>query len=68
MIQGDEVWLDIDAAFHPCVIKGDLLIFLMNNEIGKIENKIISIYENKLILENKLTNNKTEYIRAKTSP
>ena len=65
MIQGDEVWLDIDATFHPCVIKGDLLIFQMNDEIGNIENRIVRIYEDKLILENRLTGKKTEYIRAK---
>ena len=63
MIQGNEVWLDYDAEFHPCEIKGDLLIFNLGEFIGDVESRIISLSGNTLVLESLDTQNKTTYTR-----
>jgi hypothetical protein len=51
-IQGDQVWLDFDSAYHPCRIEGDILIFELGPELGPVKNRIVSIKGHHLVLQN----------------
>ncbi len=49
-IDGNEVWLDFDAKYHPCKIEGDILIFDLGDG-GLVRNRIVSINGDRLVLE-----------------
>jgi len=66
-INGNEVWLDFDAQYHPCKIEGDLLIFDLA-EGGLVMNKIISIDGDRLVLETPEGKNRLVLNRVKEKP
>ena len=49
-IDGNEVWLDFDAQYHPCKIEGDILIFDLGGG-GLVRSRIVSIKGDRLVLE-----------------
>jgi hypothetical protein len=49
-INGNEVWLDYDAQYHPCKIEGDILVFDLG-EVGLVRSRIVSIKGDRLVLE-----------------
>ena len=49
-INGNEVWLDADAKYHPCRIEGNILIFdLSGGEL--VRSRIVSLEGDQLVLE-----------------
>lgn len=64
-IYGNRVWLDFDSSFHPCSIQGDLLIFDLGHELGRVKNRILSIEGDVLVLESQSNGKKTTLIRVK---
>ena len=64
-INADQVWLDSDAQYHPCVITdGNILVFELSRDSGNVEHKIISLDITTLVLENLITHQVTAYTRA----
>lgn len=63
-VRGNEVWLDYDSRYHPCRLENNLLIFDLGEELGNVKNKVISIEENRLVLEHLGSRKRTTYIRA----
>jgi hypothetical protein len=51
-IRSNEVWLDSDSKYHPCKIEGDILVFKLGEKKDTVKNRIISVNDNLLILEN----------------
>lgn len=50
-ILGEEVWLDHDAAYHPCRVDGDVLSFDLGAEAGAVRHRIVSLEGDRLVLE-----------------
>jgi hypothetical protein len=50
-ISGDEAWFDYDAAYHPCRIEGDVLVFDHGPDIGMARSRIIVLERDQLVLE-----------------
>src|SRR5688572_2629561 len=52
-IMDAQVWLDIDAQYHPCEITGDnILVFDLGPDNGKVEHRIVNFDNAGLVLEN----------------
>ena len=66
-IQGDQVWLDYDSQYHPCRIEGDVLVFDLG-DLGYVRNRIISLTDNKLVLENIETRQRRTLTNVKPQP
>ena len=66
-IQGDQVWLDYDSQYHPCRIEGDVLVFDLG-DLGSVRNRIISLSENKLVLEHIETKRRRTLTNLKPQP
>ncbi len=49
-IRGNKVWLDVQSKYHQCWIEDDVLIFELG--WGKVRNRILSINEVQVVLEN----------------
>ena len=62
-IQGEEVWLDYDAAFHPCGLVGDILIFHLPGDMGPVEQRILRLDGDELVLQHLMTLQETVYTR-----
>ena len=66
-IQGDQVWLDYDSQYHPCRIEGDVLVFDLG-DLGYVRNRIISLADNKLVLEHIETKRRRTLTNIKPQP
>lgn len=64
-ISGDQVWLDMDAEYHPCRVEGDILIFDLGPTGGAVENRIISLKGDQMVLEGLMTKQRTTLTRVK---
>lgn len=64
-ITDDEVWLDSDAEYHPCLIMdGDVLVFELGPDSGTVTHKILSLDATTLVLENLITHATQIYKRV----
>ncbi len=50
-IQGEMVWLDSDAQYHPCKVEGGTLVFDLGEGLGDVRHRIVSLNGDELVLE-----------------
>lgn len=65
-IDGDTVWLEFDSVYHPCKIQGDMLVFDLGPEHGKVENRIISVEGDRMVMESPATKERVVLTRVKS--